>query len=81
MVALIFVFISSVSYLTFLPTIPKKMKCCDVLESFPLQLEQLSVFQPAENAQDDLSDSDTEELVEIKIDDWLVFQLEREVKK
>uniref|UniRef100_A0A096M857 RNA helicase n=1 Tax=Poecilia formosa TaxID=48698 RepID=A0A096M857_POEFO len=31
-----------------------------------------------ENPLDDMSDSDTEDLVEIKIDDWLVFGLERE---
>lgn len=65
---------------TFLPK-PKKIKCSDVLQSLPLQIKQVSVFYSAENPLDDMSDSDTEELVEIKIDDWLVFGLEREVKK
>uniref|UniRef100_M3ZZJ7 RNA helicase n=1 Tax=Xiphophorus maculatus TaxID=8083 RepID=M3ZZJ7_XIPMA len=67
------------------------VRCCSVVTSITVAMfgggtkllsstlhESVSVFYSAENPLDDMSDSDTEELVEIKIDDWLVFGLERE---
>lgn len=41
------------------------------------------IFPPADSPENELSDSDsdTEDLVEIKIDDWLVFELEKQVWK
>ncbi|MEQ2303440.1 hypothetical protein AMECASPLE_016937 [Ameca splendens] len=41
-------------------------------------LQEPAVQKRNENPLDDMSDSDTEDLAEIKIDDWLAFQLERE---
>lgn len=35
----------------------------------------------SESPLDDISDSETEDLAEMRIDDWLVFQLDREVRK
>lgn len=37
------------------------------------------IFFLLENPLDDISDSETEDLSEIRIDDWLVFQMDREV--
>uniref|UniRef100_A0A3B3XD58 RNA helicase n=1 Tax=Poecilia mexicana TaxID=48701 RepID=A0A3B3XD58_9TELE len=67
------------------------VRCCSLVTSITVAMfgggtkllsstlhESVSVFYSAENPLDDMSDSDTEDLVEIKIDDWLVFGLERE---
>lgn len=37
------------------------------------------IFFLLENPLDDISDSETEDLSEIRIDDWLVFEMDREV--
>lgn len=39
------------------------------------------VFFLSDSPLDDISDSETEELAEMRIDDWLVFQLDREVRE
>ncbi|XP_012707270.2 3'-5' RNA helicase YTHDC2 isoform X1 [Fundulus heteroclitus] len=66
------------------------VRCCSVVTSITVALfaggaKHLvsALHEPAlqkrnENPWDDMSDSDTEDLTEIKIDDWLAFQLERE---
>lgn len=66
------------------------VRCCSMVTPITVamfaggtKLLSSALHEPAgpkrnENPQDDLSDSDTEDLVEIKIDDWLIFQLERE---
>lgn len=36
---------------------------------------------PSDSPSGDLSDSDSEELAEMRIDDWLVFQLDNEVRE
>lgn len=41
----------------------------------------VSVLLSSGSPLDDLSDSDTEDLVDLKIDDWLVFQLDKEVRE
>lgn len=37
------------------------------------------IFFLLESPLDDISDSETEDLSEIRIDDWLVFEMDREV--
>ncbi|PWA26344.1 hypothetical protein CCH79_00018160 [Gambusia affinis] len=66
------------------------VRCCSVVTSITVAmfgggtkllsstLHESAVQKRNENPLDDMSDSDTEDLVEIKIDDWLVFGLERE---
>lgn len=39
-----------------------------------------TVFSPSDSL-DDISDSETEDLAEMRIDDWLVFQLDVEVRE
>lgn len=41
----------------------------------------VSMIFPADSPLDDISDSETEDLAGLKIDDWLIFQMEREVRK
>ena len=41
----------------------------------------VSMLFSTDSSLDDLSDSETEELAEMKIDEWLVFQLDREVRE
>ncbi|XP_014870965.1 probable ATP-dependent RNA helicase YTHDC2 isoform X1 [Poecilia latipinna] len=66
------------------------VRCCSVVTSITVAmfgggtkllsstLHESTIQKRNENPLDDMSDSDTEDLVEIKIDDWLVFGLERE---
>uniref|UniRef100_A0A096MCZ8 RNA helicase n=1 Tax=Poecilia formosa TaxID=48698 RepID=A0A096MCZ8_POEFO len=66
------------------------VRCCSVVTSITVAmfgggtkllsstLHESAIQKRNENPLDDMSDSDTEDLVEIKIDDWLVFGLERE---
>ncbi|XP_008421313.1 probable ATP-dependent RNA helicase YTHDC2 isoform X2 [Poecilia reticulata] len=66
------------------------VRCCSVVTSITVAmfgggtkllsstLHESAIQKRYENLLDDMSDSDTEDLVEIKIDDWLVFGLERE---
>lgn len=37
------------------------------------------MFFSSDSSLDDLSDSETEDSAEIRVDDWLVFQMDREV--
>lgn len=49
--------------------------------AFPLICNYLlSLLQAADHLLNELSDSEPEDLAQMKIDDWLVFQLEREVQ-
>ena len=41
----------------------------------------VSMILPTDSPLDDISDSETEDLAGLKIDDWLIFQMEREVRK
>ncbi|KAK5603357.1 3'-5' RNA helicase ythdc2 [Crenichthys baileyi] len=66
------------------------VRCCSMVTSITVAvfagstkllspaLQEPAVQKRNENPLDDMSDSDTEDLAEIKIDDWLAFQLERE---
>ena len=38
-------------------------------------------FFPPDNPLEDIRDSEAEDLAEMRIDDWLVFQLDKEVKE
>lgn len=39
------------------------------------------MFFTSESPLDDISDSEIEDLAGLKIDDWLVFQMDREVRE
>lgn len=39
----------------------------------------VSMFSTSDSPQDDISDSETEDLAGLRIDDWLVFQMDKEV--
>lgn len=41
----------------------------------------VSMFFTSDSPQDDISDSETEDLAGLRIDDWLVFQMDKEVKE
>uniref|UniRef100_A0A8C6NIB0 RNA helicase n=1 Tax=Nothobranchius furzeri TaxID=105023 RepID=A0A8C6NIB0_NOTFU len=55
------------------------VRCCTLVTSITIAIFAGST-QPScsDGPLDDLSDSDSEELTEMKIDDWLVFQLDQE---
>uniref|UniRef100_A0A1A8DHY6 RNA helicase n=1 Tax=Nothobranchius kadleci TaxID=1051664 RepID=A0A1A8DHY6_NOTKA len=66
------------------------VRCCTLVTSITIAifagstqpscsgLQEPTVHKTNDGPLDDLSDSDSEELTEMKIDDWLVFQLEQE---
>lgn len=41
----------------------------------------VSMFFTSDSPQDDISDSETEDLAGLRIDDWLVFQMDKEVRE
>lgn len=40
----------------------------------------VSMFFTSDSPEDDISDSETEDLAGLRIDDWLVFQMDKEVR-
>uniref|UniRef100_A0A1A8UM43 RNA helicase n=1 Tax=Nothobranchius furzeri TaxID=105023 RepID=A0A1A8UM43_NOTFU len=66
------------------------VRCCTLVTSITIAifagstqpscsgLQEPTVHKTNDGPLDDLSDSDSEELTEMKIDDWLVFQLDQE---